>query len=230
MSVYLYNAIDVSKIKFSKNVYKRKKDILVGGEVLKKSVYYIDISYKGGPLYLQFPRAQLMTFAMEHCQAQFEVTCDIVSDFIEPLQEHIIKSVHKHSETFFKGKRFTFNKIRSCILSCVTYIESTPCINVTISDKLKTFNGQKGEVSAQQVVSELPIDCIPLVKLTNLQFIDNRFTYNLSLEQLKVFVNEPLHNYSIIDNSSTEIKTEISRDDEYYKDSKEIDSVNGHFF
>lgn len=223
----MVKSIDVSKVKFSKNVYKRKKDIVISDELLKKSVYYIDVTYRGGPLYIQFPRTELIGFFPERCAAQFEVSGDIISDFIDPLQEHIITSIHRHSDTLFRGKRFTLNKLRQCMLSAVT---DTNIMNVTISSTLKVFNSRKQEIEPGSVSGYVPVDCIPLVKLTNLQFIDNRFTYNLSLEQLKVFTPEPLAEYSIIDNNSKGTTEDRTRDDEYFKDSREIDSVTGHFF
>ena len=228
LTVYLHNHVNVDRIRFATSVYKKTKELIINGETLSKNVHYIDMTYNKNPLYIQFPRSLL--HSLKGGQAQIGINDSIVHTFIQPLQEHIIKSVHKHSETWFQGKRFTMNKIKNCILSAITYAQDVHLLNLTVSKNLRIFDQYKKEINDNHINEQsLPIEAIALVKIANLQFIDNRFTYNMSLEQLKVYRSDPLHEYSIMDSeSSTEI--DDTRDDEYYKDSREIDSMNKPFF
>lgn len=228
LTVYLYNQVNVDRIRFASSAYKKTKEMIINGETLSKNIHYIDITYNKNPLYVQFERSQLNN--LKGGQAQISINDSVVETFIQPLQEHIVKSVHKHSETWFQGKRFTMNKIKNCILSAVTYVQDVPLLNLTVSKNLRIFDQYKKEIKDKDIIElSLPIEAIALVKIANLQFIDNRFTYNMSLEQLKVYKSDPLHEYSIMD-SGTSTEIEDTRDDEYYRDSREIDSMNKPFF
>lgn len=231
LNVYMWNDINVDKIKFGTRPYKKVKTIAINGESLVKTVYYIDIFYNKTGLYIQFPKSDLVGWSKAKCQAQFEISQDIVQTFILPLHEHIINIVHKHSEDWFQGKRFTKNKISKCMLSSIT--EESPevsVINATISKDIKLFDETKNEIDDSLISKCENVKCIALVKLANLQFIDNRFTYNFCIEQMKVFQCQPILNYSILDDSSSGSDTVPSHDDEYYRNSEEIDGTLKHFF
>ena len=237
MSIYMYNKIDITRIKFSEMPYKKSKDIQINDEVVTKFVYYIDVYYKKNPLYIQLPKCILKSVNVEDNVVKLVIDNEFNNNFINQLENHVINSVHKYSEMWFNGKLFTMNKITNCIVKNVTSIDDNQMLlSLTLDKQAKFYNQYKMfmDVKEKTIQEELNNECndiICVVKIANLQFIDNRFTYNIVLEQAKIFRDYKITEYSILDESEPD-NVSSDLEDEYYKDPDErnIDSINHNFF
>lgn len=208
--IYLFQDLTVSencilnfeKIKFSDTPYKK---------VIEQGiVYFIDMYYKNNSIIIQIPRYPIK------CISKNKLTIKVDNDFIDylikPLEEHIINSVHKYSERWFDGKKFTLNKIINSMISPKKVFE----IDITLHKDTLYFNRYRNIITFDDIesdVDEKQIMC--LIKISSLQFIKNRFTYQIQLEQGKVFMNEKLVEYSFIENENSLIES----DPEYYRES-----------
>ena len=232
MSVLKIDNIDLSKIKFCDMPYLKKKDIIKmdTGEVVSKNIYYIDISHinvdEGNTksLYIQLP----FGFVRSVEGNVIKINIDNLL-FIKELEDYIIRSVHRYSEKWFNNKKFTMNKIKNCIVT--NYINE--CLNIVIGNNVQFYDKYKNRISIDDI--KIDMEIIGIIRVANLQFIDNKFTYSIILEQGKLFLEECLIQYSILeDEENTLISISSSSsssdmDDEYYKGTDEIDSVNRYF-
>jgi len=225
MSVYMYNEIDFNKIGFSNKPYKKIKKILVDDNIIIKSIYYIDIDYSNQPLYVQIPTCKLeniendiMTLVMDN---------NFYYNFIRLLEDNIIKAVYKNSERWFLGKIFTINKIMNCIVSCVEILDNGFVrLNVSYDTNLKLYDQYKNEICFTDIINDKNDtknikrdvkDVVCIMHIKNLQFIDNMFTYDLVMEQMKIYKVHKIIEYSIIDTESCSSGSSKLLD-EYYKE------------
>ena len=224
------NYLEISKIKFSDNPYKKlcKEATLE----FKKDTFthFIDMYYKNNPLVIQLPKTKFKN--IDNNKIVIEINDEIITYLIKPLEEYIINSVHEHSEKWFNGKKFTMNKIMNSLVSPLTK-DSTNSLKLTLTKNTMYFNRYKTMIHHDDIkLSNDDIDIICLVKIANIQFLQNKFSYNMVLEQAKVFMDERLIEYSIIDDPDGKISESVSEngscEGEYYQES--IDSDNHEFF
>jgi uncharacterized protein YerC len=195
----LYNDINIDRISFG-SPYKKKKEFFIRDEKIVKSVYYIDISYDDadmgqGEIYIRIPKSEIKYIKTDNCYFRSN---DFFSTFIEPLEQYIIDAVYTNSEKWFGGKSFSQEKISKCLVS-------------------NMYSGCKLCITNKEAVQKL--NCDLYIHLKELQFIDNRFTYNLILIDKK--------KYKKISKDDEEISKgdeEISKSDEEisYESDKEI--------
>ena len=240
------NSLELNKIRFSNTPYKKS----IKYDSKEHILYYIDMYYKNNSIILQLPKYKVKNLCYSKDNDNDSVRLKIellVDDFlfqylISPLEEHIISSVHSNSEKWFNGKRFTMNKIINCLIS--PYNKSNENIlNLTSHKNTLFFNRYKNIIDKQNIIDNLKdkneIEIIPLIKIANLQFLNNKFSYNIILEQAKVFMEDRLIEYSIIDEPDGKVSESISSSNdndnknlcnsgEYYKES--IDSIKHDFF
>jgi len=164
----LYNHIIIDRISFG-SPYERKKQFFIRDEKIIKSVYYADISYNNNCLYVKIPESEIKYIEIKnndtYCYLRGK---KFYSNFIEPLEQYIIHTLYTNSEKWFNGKRFSHEKISKCLVSNM-YDGYKLCI--TNKDKIQ--NG-----------------CDLYIHLKELQFIDNRFTYNLILIDNNTFLEK----------------------------------------
>lgn len=193
MSVYLYDTIDITKIRFSSKPYKRE---IMDNDRLK-SVYFIDINYYKNPLYIQLPKLSIIK--LDNFKILIKISDYVYQRFIKVIEECVIDKVYNNSERWFNGKRFTMNKIMNGLVTPVHYRNKEYILEI-IYDKDTTFYNQyKSYINVDNI--NLPIDGVCIIKLDNLQFVENKFTYNIFLEQAKIFENKRLKEYSILEKS-----------------------------
>lgn len=249
--IYKYTDIDIKKIKFGETSYNKLQNVKIDNECLEKNikyqelvdkVHYIDIYYNNDALYIQLPKTQIYSCNLNNNLLQIKID-DKFHKFIKKLEEYIIWSVHKNSELWFGGKRFTMNKIVNSIIRSVSYINKNEGVDLimtlTVDKKCKFYN-QYGISIIEFDLEEFSKGTIPtsvedgrdivcIIKLDNLQFIDNKFTYNIVLEQAKIYNYKKLIEYSILDESdnitsvstlltSVEDYNGINLEDEYYNE------------
>lgn len=228
----MYNTIDIGKIRFDNKPYKKIKSISVMGDdnmiqTIVKSIYYIDIDYLGKSLYVQIPCFRLHTINDD--VLELIINQDFYSKFIKTLESYIIDIVHAKSEQWFLGKRFTMNKIINCIVSNVANIGSDYYLSLVLSKTVMLYDNYKNEISLEKLKEMLnnnvkPIDIVCIIKIDNLQFIDNRFICNLVIEQAKIIKETRITEYSIIDEQSEDTNVDYVSgsscilEDEYYKE------------
>lgn len=222
------NYLDISKIRFSDTPYKKlcKEATLE----FKKDTFthFIDMYYKNNPLVIQLPKTKIKN--IDNAKILIEINDEIITYLIKPLEEYIINSVHENSEKWFNGKKFTMNKIMNSLVSPLTK-DSTKSLKLTLTKNTMYFNRYKTMIQHDDIkLSNDDIDIICLVKIANIQFLQNKFSYNMVLEQAKVFMDERLVEYSIIDEFkiSESVSENSSCKGEYYQES--IDSDNHEFF
>lgn len=219
MVIYKYNDIDINKIKFSDVPYNKLQYINIGNEKIEKNIHYIDIYYNNDALYIQLPKTKLYMMNYENNVLKIIIDEKMNDDFIKKLEEYIIKVVHKNSELWF-NKKFTMNKIINCIVRNVNYVKENIIMTLTLDKECKFFN-QYGILlnDIESIKTNEILDMVCIIKIDNLQFIDNKFTYNIVLEQVKVYKDTKITEYSILDDDSCESKTTVScnLEDEYYK-------------
>jgi len=81
------------------------------------------------------------------------------------------------------------------------YSKQHNTLKLSINNNTVYFNKYKNTIQKDNIIinDNQSIDIICLVKIANLQFLNNKFTYTLQLQQAKVFMEEYLIKYSIID-------------------------------
>lgn len=223
------NALDLMKIRFSDTPYKKlcpeataefKKDVYT---------YFIDMYYKNRSLVIQLPKYKIKN--IEDNKLVLNVDESLFQYFISPLEEHVIDTIHKNSEKWFNGKRFTINKIMNSIVSPYTKKENEHTLKISLTKNTMYFNRYKNIIQKDDINLDSDVEIIGLVKIANIQFLQNKFSYNIVLEQAKVFMDERLIEYSIIDDPDGKISESVSAsecDGEYYQES--IDSSKRDFF
>lgn len=222
--IYMYNAIDINKIDFDNKPYKRVKKINVTNEESGcgfKSIHYVDISYLKGPLYIQLPCCKLKH--MEDDIIELIIDLDLYK-FIKRLESYIVNKVYENSEVWFLGKIFTMNKIINSIVSNVNkdddyYLTLVLSKNVMLYDSYKnvmTLEKFK-ELNNQRICKEnKDFDVVCIIKISGLQFIDNKFICNLVIEQIKVIKDTKIDCYSIIESESESETKSNQLTDEYF--------------
>jgi hypothetical protein len=219
--IYKYSDIDIKKIKFGETSYNKLQKIKLDDEYLEKNVYYIDIYYNNDALYIQLPKTQIYMLNLEKNLLKIKID-EKLNNFIKKLEEYIIMTVYKNSEMWFNGKCFTMNKIVNSIIRNTNYIKKDIIMTLTIDKHCKFFNQYGINICSEltDIISD-NMDTICIIKMDNLQFLDNKFTYNMVLEQAKIYNIKKILEYSILDESeNTSVSIEYNSDnleDEYYK-------------
>ena len=220
--IIIGNYFNVNNIKFDDIYSLKKKDYTVN---------FIDMYYKNTSILLQLPKSILHSVENSVLVIKFNETEKFKEFFIDPLEKYIQNNVHINSEKWF-GKKFTMNKINNCFTSPY----NNGKLNLSIESETVFFNKYKKMIYINDMLSIVKkndsVDIVCLIKIANLQFIQNKFSYDLILEQAKVLVEESLVEYSIIDTDSIESLSSTDRENEYYTQSniKEIDSIDQNFF
>lgn len=229
---------NINKIRFSDTPYLDKKN----------NKHIIDMYYKNNCIIFQLPRQKLkeikeniLTLELFNSDTSIN-SCPINEYIIKPLEEHICEIVYKYSEKWFNGKHFTMNKIVNSLCSQIKKSESNFTLNLNLNKNTLLYNRYKTLIELTNINLDDPdIELITLIRLSHLEFFENKFTYNFILEQAKVFMQEKLTGYSIIetpeDNSEnydsnndsySENQTENKKDRMYYKES--LDGSKQNFF
>jgi hypothetical protein len=229
---------NINKIRFSDTPYLDKR--------CNKRI--IDMYYKNNCIIFQLPRQKLHDIKDNILTLQLYNT-DILEYIIKPLEEHICEIVHKYSEKWFNGKHFTMNKIVNSLGSQIKKeSEHNFILNLTLNKNTLLYNRYKTLIELDHINltahedSDNPgnpdIELIPLIRLSHLEFFENKFTYSLVLEQAKVFMQEKLTGYSIIetpddtsdsyDSCSDCSSGSENKDNIYYKES--LDDSKQNFF
>lgn len=225
------NKLDITKIRFSDTPYKK----LCQEATLefKKDTYthFIDMYYKNNSLIIQLPKYKIKS--IDSNKMVIYVDDNLFQYLISPLEEHILKNTHEHSERWFNGKRFTMNKIMNSIISPLVKKDNEYTLTLTLNKNTVYFNRYKSVINKNDISLQSDVDIICLIKIANIQFLQNKFSYSIVLEQAKVFIDEHLIEYSIIDENENNISETISsitsiNNEEYYKES--IDSSKQDFF
>lgn len=192
------------KIKFSDTPYKKF--------VENNTIYFIDMYYKNNSIIIQLPRYTIKTLSDN--KITLIIDNNFINYLIKPLEQHIIHNVHKYSEKLFNGKQFSLNKITTSFISPNKEFQ----IDISTHKDTLFFNRYRNIIDYNNIIQnndEKQIMC--LIKISNLQFLNNRFTYQIQLEQGKIFMNEKLTEYSFIDQEKD--ITTMSDDNEYYHES-----------
>lgn len=227
MSVLMYNNVNIKRIKFSDRPYKKIKKIKLDDDMIVKNVYYIDIDYDNEPFYVQMPSCKLKSINEDDNVVTFIIDKIVYRDFIRELENYVIQNVYENSETWFSGKVFTMSKIIKCFVSLVDTIDDDNYeFTMSFSKYLKIYDQFKTNLTLEDIDinhNDL-LEVVSIINIRNLQFIDNMFTCNILLEQMKIHKDTRIVGYSIMesDNVSKSIQNDISTEsllmDEYYSD------------
>ena len=138
--------------------------------------------------------------------------------------KELSENVYENSETWFSGKVFTMSKIIKCFVSSVDIIDDDNCeFTMSFSKYLKIYDQFKTNIALEDINTNDPLEVVSIINIRNLQFIDNMFTCNILLEQMKVDKDTRIVGYSIMESEpsfSISIQGDESSDsllmDEYY--------------
>lgn len=226
------NSLDITKIRFSDTPYKNICQEATKEFKQEIFTHFIDMYYKNHSLIIQLPKYKVKS--MDSNKMVIYVGDDIFQYLISPLEEHIIQSTHNLSEKWFNGKKFTMNKIMNSIVSPFnkkeTDVDST--LKLSLNKNTLYFNRYKTIIQNTDISTNSDIEMICLVRIANIQFLQNKFSYNIVLEQAKVFMEERLIEYSIIDDTDDKITESVSEgtdnlcDGEYYHESLDSSKIN----
>ena len=211
---------NINKIRCSDTFYK------------KDDKHHIDMYYKNNCIIIQLPRQKL--YDIKDNMIKLELNNSKINEYIiQPLEEHICKIVHKYSEKWFNGKNFTMNKIVNSLNSPFKKLQEKSILNLSFNKNTLFYNRYKTLIDINDInkngYNEDGIELITLIRLSDLEFFENKFTYNFILEQAKVFMQERLVEYSIIDTpDDLTTNSESQNENEYYKES--IDGSKQCFF
>lgn len=192
---------DINKIKFDDSSYK------------KNNKHVIDMYYKNNYIIFQLPRQKLSNVNKDIITLELNDTT-INEYIIKPLEEHICEMTHKYSVKWFNGNHFTMNKIVNSLDSRIKKTNGIFTLDLLINKNTLLYDRYKTLIEFDQINMNFSnIELITLVRLSNLEFIDNKFTYSLILEQAKVYINEYFSKYSIIEtnnNVSTNVESSVA--------------------
>lgn len=225
----------ISEIKFEYiTTEKTKKKIKIDTNNGEKHVHIIDLIYKKPNkekqlLLIIIPKQKLIELNDTNNYLKIEINGEIEKK-IKELESHIKDLIYENSSIIFNGKNFSKEKINNGLISNIkikkkdnTYIKY---ISLTIDKNTKFFKIDKTGII--KIISDIEnknntktdnIVCKCIIRIENLQFIDNIFTYNLVVDTCEI---EKYSNYSyIIKNGELErgeIDSEESDklDDEYW--------------
>jgi len=236
---------NINKIRFSDTPYFDRKN---------NNKRIIDMYYKNNAIIFQLPRQKLHDIKENILTLQLNNSdtgtnfCPINEYIIKPLEEHICEIVHKYSEKWFNGKHFTMNKIvnslnsqiKKNVVDSLNDFSHKYMLNLTLNKNTLLYNRYKTLIELDNINlaehEDSDIELITLIRLSHLEFFENKFTYNLVLEQAKVFMSEKLTCYSIIDtpednnsnSNNSSGRDKESKDRIYYKES--LDDSKQNFF
>jgi len=221
----MYDNVDISAIKFDNKPYKKIKTINMDN-VIVKSVYYIDISYKGEPLYIQIPKCRLESFCENDNLVTLLVDKYFYEKFLKRLETKIIDTVYNNSEKWFGGKRFTMNKISNCIVSFVEKISDDDYrFTISLGKNIILYDRCNTRINLDDIkmLESNMLEVVCILCIENLQFIDNLFTCNAIVEQLKLYKQQQrLVEYSIIESISENVSTDVIYEDKCTESSESI--------
>lgn len=209
--IHLYDKINLNKIRFEDTPYKKtrvfyKKDSPT--DALYKSVYYIDVTYRGSGLYVQIPRLKISSINVHNRKVVLHATSDFYTRFLKKIDEYVIANAYDKSRVWFYGKHFTLNKIQNGFVSA--YDRETGLLTLQIGHSCKWFDQYKNVIDYNNLKEDVKngSELVGIIEIPHLQFIDNCFCYNVVLQQAKIYVQPELHEYAICDVLGT-TETEI---------------------
>lgn len=172
------NEFILSNIQFNDIIHNK----VYGKEIQK--VYFIDMFYTNSIITIQLPKCKIYNIINENLI--LDINSTEISTFFISLEEYIINCIYNKSEKWFNGKQFTINKIKECLISPLS--KDKKLLNLTLNDNTMLFDQYKNNISKISIDNILEIVC--LIEILNLQFLNNEFTYNISVKQVKTFDKE----------------------------------------
>lgn len=153
--------LDMNEITFGQTPFRRTKDIVVHGKNISKAVWYVEVHIGASqPVLIKLPRGQVTQHGI-----WFQQDCSEIKELCMNLEACIAKAVYKHSMDWF-GKQFSEHKIKQCLVS-----------------NLRETSGGVVLLSLSSSPIALGLHGTGIVRIANLQFLDNKFTYNILLEE-----------------------------------------------
>lgn len=215
----LYKKIDelnMDNININKDS-KRKVKINVVGE--DKLIHMIDLEYKKAKkqkkdLLLIIPKQKLIEINYKGGFIKIQINGEI-EKCIRELEMHLKKLIHENSELLFNGRKFTMEKINRGLVSNIKNLKPInkkdidirfiKTISLCIDKNTKLYeidkSGKRIEINnfnykkwqSDDIYGDVYCKCV--IKIENLQFVDNIFTYNLVTDLCEI---EKIYNYSYV--------------------------------
>ena len=200
----LYKKIDEIKLEYFyiNDVTKRKVKINIGDEI--KWIHLINIEYRKPnkakkSLLLMIPKQKLLEINYNKKQIKIEIN-DEIERKIKSLETHLIKLIHEKSSDLFNGKIFSVDKIKNALISNIK-CNKKKFMSLTINDNTKIYEiercGSRTLIDSNNINIDKSdiIECKCVIYIENLQFVDNKFTYNLVVDLCEI---ERSSNYSFV--------------------------------
>jgi hypothetical protein len=200
VTVYSFKTVDVNEIQLSVPVKYNNK----------YSSYTV---YNDDPLFIQTPKIKL-----HEINSDFEYIFEITESpefisLIDNIESKIIDIVFINSEKWFK-KEISRDIIQSRLQSLLSRNENKTFLKVPFESKsVSFFNQYKTIIDKDELVIGTLLTLI--LKFSSVTFFKLNFQYDLILEQGKVYQEQFLKEYSIIDSDdNSEDSSELSDLDE----------------
>lgn len=226
----LYKRIDEIKVDYLNinELTKKRVKINIGNQV--KWVHLVDIEYKKPNktkklLLLIIPKQKLINIDYNKKIIKIE-TNDEIDKKIKSLENRLITVIHEKSSGLFNGKNFSIEKIKGALISNLKLdAKMNRSLSLTIGETTKIYEIEKTgkrrliNKMANEMVNENKNEythnctyCKCVIYIENLQFVDNRFTYNLVVDLCEI---ERTSNYSfVIKNGELERRIADSEEDD----------------
>ena len=214
-NIKLYNQVNVDDIKFDNIPYKKIRQYISNNVRIEKPVHFINIYYNDlSQLFIQLPKERIVNIDKQNKLLQIEINSDV---FINKIEDHIIKNVYNNSVKWF-NKKLTIEMIKKSMVSNLNNANGRLILNLILNDEALFFDQYKNKI----LLDDSCVYGVFIIKIANLQFIDNHFSYCITIEQGKLFKNEQISliDYSIIDESESGDENEL--EDEYFSGKNEI--------
>lgn len=210
----LYKRIDEIKVDYLNinELTKKRVKINIGNQV--KWVHLVDVEYKKPNrtkklLLLIIPKQKLIDIDYNKKIIKIE-TNDEIDKKIKSLENRLITVIHEKSSELFNGKNFSIEKIRGALISNLkSDAKMNRCLSLTLRETTKIYEIEK--TGKRRLVNEIVneksnendcknythncVYCKCVIYIENLQFVDNRFTYNLVVDLCEI---ERTSNYSFV--------------------------------
>ena len=197
VTVYSFKTIDVNKIKLSVPVKFNKK-------------YSSYLVYYDEPLFIQTPKLRLSEITSDF-EYIFEITESPEFIFvIRDIENRIKDLVHTNSTRWFDNKQFSKESIESRLISLVQNEHGKTFLKIPFESKNLTFFNQFKNIISKEDLAVNSILTL-IIKFPSVSFSKLNFSYDFVIEQGKVYEDQSLQEYSIIDSDdNSESSSELS--------------------
>jgi len=164
-----------------------------------KNRYFSYISYHKNPFFVQTPTLKFLRRDDDTVHLAIKPDGHF-SQFLGQLEDHLVEYIADNSTRFFRGLRFSKEKIRASIVPTIT--EQVIQVDLAKYNKILV----KDQRDVDQDLENVPTDteCVAILQVAGVTFTKKTIQFCLILHQLKIYVSESLTDWSILCDSDSD--------------------------